>query len=420
MSSFYKNLGPNDVSSIRSVINETVPINGSLFWTAYPTYPDNPNIKKNIPTKMFVEAYDAPVSFSSANKIMDVTLMVHDESFIFTGLYNPSKDGYASFRKNAYKSLALHHLGVGTKGEIIRFDKDGDFFSTTTDIYNELFALSFSRLTYKDSIKKGSFKIVLALNPGGYDPATGNLPTTLYKWNGVDSTQCLLEITDYMAESNYKTNSLVGDFAILYAQQPTNVTNPILQGVSGGDRKAVGLIFYNTGTVFLSPQLFAAYNPVSGFGFLNNSNVEEFRMLYASDGSYDPGNPEAPSSYYDIYDLMCGYDADGSDINLTIMDFATALFPRIYSIEFQNTIELNSTVYFCRVNHNEFNYSSNPTYLSGSRIRVKSNSFDPPVSYITGIGLYDKAGELLAVAKLSEPIRKSTDVDLTLRVRLDF
>ena len=50
------------------------------------------------------------------------------------------------------------------------------------------------------------------------------------------------------------------------------------------------------------------------------------------------------------------------------------------SINFNNTTELNSTIYFCRVGHNDFNYSSNPTYLENSKIRVKNRTTDAPVS----------------------------------------
>jgi len=89
-------------------------------------------------------------------------------------------------------------------------------------------------------------------------------------------------------------------------------------------------------------------------------------------------------------------------------------------VDFNNTIELNSRIYFCRVNHNEFNYSANPTYVSGSKIRVKSNVNDLPVTYITTVGLYSPDNELMAVAKLSEPIRKDPNTELTLRVRLDY
>ena len=93
---------------------------------------------------------------------------------------------------------------------------------------------------------------------------------------------------------------------------------------------------------------------------------------------------------------------------------------RILNISFNNTTELNSTVYFCRAHHNEFNYSANPTYLQDSQIRVKSVPSDMPVSYITSVGLYSPDNELLAVAKLSEPLRKDPTNELTLRVRLDY
>ena len=104
----------------------------------------------------------------------------------------------------------------------------------------------------------------------------------------------------------------------------------------------------------------------------------------------------------------------------TIEEMADAFRYTIYDIDFNNTIELNSTIYFCRINHNEFNYSSNPTYLSGSKLVVKNQSADLPISYITTVGLYSPDNELMAVAKLSEPIRKDPNTELTLRVRLDY
>ena len=105
----------------------------------------------------------------------------------------------------------------------------------------------------------------------------------------------------------------------------------------------------------------------------------------------------------------------------TIDTFADAFRNRISNISFNNTTELNSTVYFCRANHNEFNYSSNPTFLNGSKIRVKGvDPTAPTKTYITTVGLYSADNELLAVAKLSEPLRKDPTNELTLRVRLDY
>ena len=105
----------------------------------------------------------------------------------------------------------------------------------------------------------------------------------------------------------------------------------------------------------------------------------------------------------------------------SISGSADALRHRLQNLQFNNTTEINSSVYFCRASHNKFNYSSNPTYLSSSAIRVKNENRDnPPVSYITTIGLYNSQNELLAVAKLSEPLKKDPTNELTLRVRLDY
>ena len=107
----------------------------------------------------------------------------------------------------------------------------------------------------------------------------------------------------------------------------------------------------------------------------------------------------------------------GSNIDST----CDAVRHRIQNISFNNTTEINSTVFFCRANHNEFNYSSNPTYLSDSKVIVKDNeSLNPPVSYVTTVGLYSPDNELLAVAKLSEPLKKQPTTELNLRVRLDY
>jgi hypothetical protein len=104
----------------------------------------------------------------------------------------------------------------------------------------------------------------------------------------------------------------------------------------------------------------------------------------------------------------------------SINNAADSLRSRIKDLRINNTTELNSTIYFCKISNSEFNYSSNPTYLSGSRMRIKNVKEDAPLAYFTTVGLYSDAGELLAVAKLSEPIKKDPSTELTLRVRLDY
>ena len=58
--------------------------------------------------------------------------------------------------------------------------------------------------------------------------------------------------------------------------------------------------------------------------------------------------------------------------------------------------------------------------LSSSKIVVKDDPTDTPVSYVTTVGLLSANNELLAVAKLSEPLRKTPETEYVLRVRLDY
>ena len=82
---------------------------------------------------------------------------------------------------------------------------------------------------------------------------------------------------------------------------------------------------------------------------------------------------------------------------------------------------ISSTNYFVRLRNTEFNYSNNPTYFTGSNPQTPLPAFtNKPLSYVTTIGLYNDVNELLAVAKLSRPIQKSTDKEALIRVRLDY
>ena len=135
-------------------------------------------------------------------------------------------------------------------------------------------------------------------------------------------------------------------------------------------------------------------------------------LLTASISGVSSSGMGNSSGYWDWEQLM---------VSGTVDQACNSLRHRIRNIEFKNTTELNSTVYFCRAGHNEFNYSSNPSYLSGSEIRVKNgNPANHPVAYATTVGLYSDDNELMAVAKLSEPLKKDDTTDFTIRVRLDY
>ena len=83
--------------------------------------------------------------------------------------------------------------------------------------------------------------------------------------------------------------------------------------------------------------------------------------------------------------------------------------------------QIKSSHYFCRVRSNEYNWSQNPTYFQGDSAELTNTTFiQDPKSYITTVGLYNNNNELLAVAKLSQPLLKSRDREAVIKVRLDF
>jgi hypothetical protein len=162
-------------------------------------------------------------------------------------------------------------------------------------------------------------------------------------------------------------------------------------------------------------------NTVGGdYGLLSNSSGVGGIVFYQAGVMVLTSSIWAGTS--DFFSASTGTSSfDEQLVSGSISGSADAFRHRMQNLQFNNTTEINSTVYFCRMPHNKYNYSSNPTYLSDGQVRVKNgNRQNPPLSYVTTIGLYNSQNELLAVAKLSEPLRKDPTNELTLRVRLDY
>jgi hypothetical protein len=82
---------------------------------------------------------------------------------------------------------------------------------------------------------------------------------------------------------------------------------------------------------------------------------------------------------------------------------------------------LTSDYIFVRPRSSEFNYSENPSFISGSTGEVIYDEFiNNPQVYVTTVGLYNDNNELLAVAKLSKPLKKDFTKEALVRVKLDF
>ena len=82
---------------------------------------------------------------------------------------------------------------------------------------------------------------------------------------------------------------------------------------------------------------------------------------------------------------------------------------------------LTSDYVFVRARNSEYNYSENPSFISGSTGEVLYTDFiNSPQTFITSVGLYNDNNELLAVAKLSKPLKKDFTKEALIRIKLDF
>lgn len=380
MANTFKNIEPNDVISTKTLLHEAIPLTGTIVSGTYGTSDkvlgDEENIK-NYSHGMFQSVYDYPYLSSSANHIFDVTVGYANSSAL-----SSSSNAQNAKKINIYNQMAQICVGYDKTGSIQLFDEDGDLTSGVK--LKECMFFNFSRLLVKDEIKKGSFELELGVG-NAYEQAT---TTTFLK---------RIKITDSSGSNGYKTNSPVGEYGVLFASSSAiysgvNLTNETLGNAN--TNPACGLIFYQAGVVVVSGSVFGD----AGIGgLLDNTHVS--------------GSQLAVDSGETGFNFITGSQISSS---------ADAIRNRIYNLQFNNTTELNSTIYFCRANHNEFNYSGNPTYLSSSKIVVKDNIGDQPVSYVTSVGLYSADGALMAVGKLSEPLRKDPTIEYTLRARLDY
>ena len=362
----FKPLGTQDKVSTKTLLHEAIPLTGTIISGSYV----EENVK-NFAHGMFQSVYDYPFLSSSANHIFDITIGTSANSTLAVTSQEAKKN-------NIYNQMAQVLAGFDKDGNIQRFDEDGNLTGGTK--LDDVFFLSFSRLLVKDEIQKGTFQLEI-----GVDDA-------FIENKGVMKHR--LKITDASGSSGYKINSPAGEYGILFASGTIEAhagNNHVTK--EGNKSYPVGLLYYQAGVAVITGSVF---NDEDDGGILNNA-LNSVDMVVNSDKS--------------------GFNfISGSEISSS----ADAIRTRIHNISFNNTIELNSTIHFCRINHNEFNYSANPTYLSGSEIRVKTNRADPPISYITSIGLYSADNQLLAVGKLSEPVRKDSNIELTFRARLDY
>jgi len=155
-------------------------------------------------------------------------------------------------------------------------------------------------------------------------------------------------------------------------------------------------------------QGFGLFYPDQGMIILNPGALESTigTSLYTgSDGSYS----------------MTGSKAIGVDHDKKAHHWLYEAMTKGADFEARRTENVSTSHYFVRATNREYNFSNNPTFVSGSDNSFAISSFKrDPKTFITTIGLYNNSSELLAVAKTSQPIAKSFDKEVLVKVKLDF
>ena len=92
-----------------------------------------------------------------------------------------------------------------------------------------------------------------------------------------------------------------------------------------------------------------------------------------------------------------------------------------YTASYRSTKTIYELGVLANADAGDFNMSSNISLTADDDSTyynfVTGSAFAP---YVTTIGLYDNAGQLLAIGKLAQPIRKRPDVDMNFLIRIDL
>jgi hypothetical protein len=185
----------------------------------------------------------------------------------------------------------------------------------------------------------------------------------------------------------------------------------VFQIVSGSDGSAISLANSALGATAAGMTVSGSYGlflPDIGTIILNASALD---LVFVS-GGIDLGTQRTSNS--NVANPARLYSTGSNKIGLT-----TGSFTSSFALNSQETI--TSDFVFIRARNGEFNYSENPSFISGSTGTILYDAFiQNPQTYITTVGLYNDNNELLGVAKLSKPLKKDFTKEALVRVKLDF
>jgi len=305
---------------------------------------------------------------SSGNYYVNVFDTATTQSIQFAIAYGNSAGSGSAVYNPAVNGLSPTSTIFGQWQDLVIGDENTNFtFGAITS--SEFFALSVERACYKESLFLGS----LTLNLTG---------------SGTSSIK-LTDNSNYVTSVQYCAAGRV--FQLITGSAgviSSNLTKNTSDGYSANSG-SYGWFLPDIGTIILNPLALAAPAVSGGIAFSYSGSA------YSGSATYT-NQTNANSQLYRAISGSTGF-----------------------TLNSQETII--SDYIFVRPRSSEFNYSENPSFISGSTGEVLYPQFiNNPQVYITTIGLYNDTNQLLAVAKLSRPLAKDFTKEALVRVKLDF
>jgi len=433
----YKELTQGDIRTTRSALNQLVDIPQETISSSLNRL-DHLNFvtssANSLTSSLFVTVFDQDRTLQTSNAVFDMTVGVYlSASDLQAAKTGDSSDGLVLYPSNLtmnrektsiYREFASYLLGdpdnfftapYASPGTTYSAPTGG-FHSTSTRRIDYALFVAFKRLFVRDSVKRETVAFKMF--------ATAALDGKLN-----DTKQSSIQ-NGFTGSNIYRVtpsgSTVVADAAsaasLLIAPDGGNVGNIYS---TTNTSYAVGTMFYDKGIAVFDMEKLFANQHMSGAirSVLTNGGAHtDISAGYYPVGDSDRANfPFVnPNSTFFPDFMLSGSIQDIVDHVCTTRFSASSAT----AITFQNQTDVNSMLVFCRAGADEFNYSSNPTYVdTDGRIVViepGQEGIQQSFSFITTVGLHNEIGQLLAVAKLSRPILKDAENDLVIRARLDW
>ena len=251
---------------------------------------------------------------------------------------------------------------------LVNGDENTNFsFGTGNTDSRDIYVLNVNRARYKEKLFPGTFNLVLSGSDG--------------------TARTRLQLTDNSKDVTTLTFTDAGRVFDIVSGSNGSATSaiPVSSSALGGytPSGSYGKYLPDVGLIMLNPRALALSGSEGGLGLVVSNDLTNNA-------------------------LVANHSALFESIQLA----------QTFSLNSEETI--TSDYIFVRVGNSDFNYSTNPSMISGSGEFVDSSLINNPQTFITTVGLYNDATELLSVAKLSKPLVKDFTKEALVRVKLDF